>query len=245
MERLDRLLFRRGLFASREQARRAVMAGIVIVDGALMDKPGTAVDPEASLELRGPREPYASRGGRKLEAALEHFDIDPRAWTCLDIGASTGGFTDCLLARGARRVYAVDVGFGQLDQRLRGDERVVVMERQNARYLEAEALGELCRLAVIDVSFISVLKVLPAVRRAVEPGGWLLPLVKPQFESRRGEVGKGGVIRDDELRRRVIAQVVEGAAAMGLEVAGTYDCPVPGAKGNREAFALLRRPAAA
>lgn len=238
--RLDQLLVERGLFPSREKARRAVMAGWVEVDGRLVDKAGTAVETEARIEVTGDPEPYVSRGGRKLEAALDHFGIDPSGWICLDVGASTGGFTDCLLQRGAARVYAVDVGYGQLDYRLRRDPRVVVMERLNARYLERDDLSERCRLVTLDLSFISLVKVVPAVLAHVEEGGWVLPLVKPQFEAGRGQVGKGGVVRDEELRRRVVAETVRALTALGLELRGELDSPVTGVEGNRETFALFR-----
>jgi len=265
--RLDQLLVERGLFPSREQARRAVMAGLIRVDGRRMDKPGTAVGAAAALEVEE-REPFVSRAGRKLAHALDHYGLDPAGWVCLDVGASTGGFTHCLLERGARRVYALDVGHGQLDPRLRHDPRVVVMERVNARHLAAGALPEPCDLITVDVSFISLLKVVPALlphlRRpsAIVPngsagsaGGYLLALIKPQFEAGRGAVGKGGILRDETLRRRVIeecagrlAEIGETAAigdlgaAAALELAGAcFDSPVAGSGGNREAFALLRR----
>jgi 23S rRNA (cytidine1920-2'-O)/16S rRNA (cytidine1409-2'-O)-methyltransferase len=273
--RLDQLLVERGLFPSREQAKRAVMAGLVSVDGRRMDKPGTAVGAAAALEVAA-REPFVSRAGRKLAHALDHFGLDPAGWVCLDVGASTGGFTHCLLERGARRVYALDVGHGQLDARLRHDPRVVVMERVNARHLAADALPEPCDLITVDVSFISLLKVVPALlahlRRPATAvaggrGGYLLTLIKPQFEAGRGAVGRGGILRDEALRRRVIEEcagrlsvigaigAVDEAAAVGeagaasqvaaggpLELAGGwFDSPVAGSGGNREAFALLRR----
>jgi 23S rRNA (cytidine1920-2'-O)/16S rRNA (cytidine1409-2'-O)-methyltransferase len=279
--RLDQLLVERGLFPSREQARRAVMAGLIRVDGRRMDKPGTAVGAAAALEV-AEREPFVSRAGRKLAAALDHYGLDPAGWVCLDVGASTGGFTHCLLERGARRVYALDVGHGQLDPRLRQDPRVVVMERVNARHLAAGALPEPCDLITVDVSFISLLKVVPALlphlRRPAAavhaasspggPGGYLLVLIKPQFEAGRGAVGKGGILRDEALRRRVIdecagrlteigaigaiGEVGEvgaigdhralAAPAAALELVGAcFDSPVAGSGGNREAFALLRR----
>ncbi|MFL6195621.1 MAG: TlyA family RNA methyltransferase [Thermoanaerobaculia bacterium] len=239
--RLDQLLVERGLFASREQARRAVMAGTVQVEGRRVDKPGTAVQQEARLEVLAPREPFVSRAGRKLSHALDHFGVDPAGWACLDVGASTGGFTDCLLQRGASRVYALDVGYGQLDQRLRNDPRVVVMERINARNLPPGALPEPCRLVTIDISFISLLKVVPALLPHLEPGGLLLPMIKPQFEAGRGAVGKGGILRDEALRDRVVRECAEGIAALGLEPLGAFDSPVAGVGGNREAFALFRR----
>lgn len=238
--RLDQLLVDRGLFASREQARRAVMAGAVLVGGRRVDKPGTAVAEEAPLELAA-REPFVSRGGRKLAAALDRFAVDPTGWVCLDAGASTGGFTDCLLQRGAARVYAADVGYGQLDARLRADPRVVVMERLNLRHLAQDALAEKVRLIVADLSFISLLKVAPALLPHLEPGGLFLPLIKPQFEAGRGQVGKGGIVRDEAVRQSAIARIVAGLEELGLRHERTMDSPVEGAGGNREALALLRR----
>jgi 23S rRNA (cytidine1920-2'-O)/16S rRNA (cytidine1409-2'-O)-methyltransferase len=235
------MLVQRGLFSSREQARRAVMAGTVEVDGRRVDKPGTAVAETARVEVLAPKEPFVSRAGRKLAAALDHFGVDPSAQVCLDVGASTGGFTDCLLQRGAARVYALDVGYGQLDHRLRTDPRVVVMERVNARHLAPDALPEPCGLITLDVSFISLLKVVPALLPHLAPGGLLLPMIKPQFEAGRGMVGKGGILRDEEVRQRVVRECAEGMAALGLELLGHYDSPVAGTGGNRETFALLRK----
>jgi 23S rRNA (cytidine1920-2'-O)/16S rRNA (cytidine1409-2'-O)-methyltransferase len=241
--RLDQLLVERGLFTSREQARRAVMAGIVEVEGKRLDKPGTAVHEGVRLAVLGPKEPFVSRAGRKLAHALDRFGVDAAGRVCLDVGASTGGFTDCLLQRGAARVYALDVGYGQLDQRLRCDPRVAVMDRINARHLAPDALPEPCSLITVDVSFISLLKVVPALLPHLAPGGLLLPMIKPQFEAGRGAVGKGGILRDDEVRGRAIGEVVEGLAALGLEPLGVCDSAVPGSGGNREAFALFRRSA--
>jgi 23S rRNA (cytidine1920-2'-O)/16S rRNA (cytidine1409-2'-O)-methyltransferase len=238
--RLDQLLHRRGLFDSREKARRAIMAGLVEVDGRRVDKAGTPTAEDASLHVVDVAEPFVSRGGRKLAPALDHFGLDPAGWVCLDVGASTGGFTDCLLQRGARRVYAVDVGYGQLDLKLRQDPRVVVMERCNARHLRPSDLPERCDLITVDVSFISLTKVAPALLVHLKPTGRLLTLVKPQFEAGRRQVGKGGVVRDPEVRRRVIEERVAELAELGLEPLGTFDSPVTGPKGNREAFALFR-----
>lgn len=238
--RLDQLLFQRGLFPSREAARRAVMAGAVEVEGRRVDKPGTPVPEEARVSLLAPREPFVSRAGRKLAHALDHFGIDPAGLTCLDVGASTGGFTDCLLQRGAARVYALDVGYGQLDLRLRNDPRVVVMERTNARYLAPGDLPERIDLVTLDVSFISLTKVVPPLLAHLAPGARLLPMIKPQFEAGRELVGKGGIVRDEATRVRVVGECAQALAALGLELAGLFDSPVTGMEGNRETFALLR-----
>lgn len=238
---MDQLLVEKGLFESRERARRAVMAGWVKVDGVQVDKPGTSVSDTVELEVEGPREPFVSRGGRKLEHALDHFEIDPADWTCLDVGASTGGFTDCLLQRGARRVYALDVGRGQLDFKLRGDPRVVTMEGVNARYLEPADIPEPCQLITVDVSFISLIKLVPALLPILAPGGYLLTLIKPQFEVGKGLVGKGGVVRDESLRQRIIQERGEDLASLGVVLMGIVDSEVIGAKGNREALALFQK----
>lgn len=239
--RLDQSLVDKGLFESRERARRAVMAGSVTVDGVPADKPGTAVPDTAHLEVVGPKEPFVSRGGRKLACALDHFELDPTGWTCLDVGASTGGFTDCLLQRGASRVYALDVGRGQLDFKLRSDSRVVAMEGVNARYFEVESIAEPCQLVTVDVSFISLVKVVPALLPALPPGGYLLTLIKPQFEVGKGMVGKGGVVRDESIRGRIIQERGEELASLGLVLMGIVNSEVVGAKGNREALALFRK----
>ncbi|MBP8846074.1 MAG: TlyA family RNA methyltransferase, partial [Thermoanaerobaculia bacterium] len=206
------------------------------------DKPGAAVDAAAALAVRE-REPFVSRGGRKLAGALDAFGIDPAGRVCLDIGASTGGFTDCLLQRGARRVYAFDVGHGLLDARLRADPRVVLRERFNARHLEPGDVPEPVALAVFDVSFISLLKVVPPAIPLVAPGGLLLPLVKPQFEVGRAAVGKGGVVRDESVRREIVRRRAAELVDLGLELVAESDSRLPGADGNREVFLLLRRPA--
>ncbi len=218
------------------------MAGAVEVDGRRVDKPGAAVDAAAALAVRE-REPFVSRGGRKLAGALDAFGIDPAGRVCLDIGASTGGFTDCLLQRGARRVYAFDVGHGLLDARLRADPRVVLRERFNARHLEPGDVPEPVMLAVFDVSFISLLKVVPPAIPLLAPGGLLLPLVKPQFEVGRAAVGKGGVVRDESVRREIVRRRAAELVDLGLELVAESDSRLPGADGNREVFLLLRRPA--
>lgn len=221
------------------------MAGTVEVDGRRLDKPGTRVSEDVRLEVIERGEPFASRAGRKLDAALDRFGLEPAGWVCLDVGASTGGFTDCLLQRGATRVYALDVGYGQLDYSLRNDPRVVVMERINVRHLAADALPEPCDLVTVDVSFISLKKVVPALLAHLRrPAGLLLTLIKPQFEAGRRQVGKGGIVRDEEVRRRVIGETAEAIAGPvsdgALERVGVSDSEVPGAGGNREAFALFR-----
>lgn len=242
MSRLDQLLVSRGLFPSREKARRAVMAGLIVVDGRPVDKPGASVKVDVEIEVAGPGEPFVSRAGRKLAGALAHFQIEPQGFVCLDVGASTGGFTDCLLQSGASRVYAVDVGRGQLDYSLRQDERVVVMEGVNARYLAPGRIPEMCDLITADLSFISLTKVVPALLAFLKPDGLLLVLVKPQFEAEKGRVGKGGIVRDEALRRSIVERCCNAVASLGLERLGIVDSEVSGAKGNLETFALFRCP---
>jgi 23S rRNA (cytidine1920-2'-O)/16S rRNA (cytidine1409-2'-O)-methyltransferase len=239
--RLDQLLTARGLVASRERARRLVMAGAVLVEDRPVTKPGTLVPEQAAVRLRQADSPYVSRGGEKLAGALDAFGIDPRGRVALDVGASTGGFTDCLLQRGAPRVIAVDVGRGQLAWRLRQDARVVLLERTNARMLEACVLPDTPSLAVVDVSFISLTHVLPAVAAALAAGGTLVVLVKPQFEVGRERVGKGGVVRDDTDRAAAVAGVRLAAERLGLAVRGEAESVLPGPKGNREVFLWLEK----
>lgn len=240
-DRLDRILVDRGLFPSREKARRSIMAGLVFVEGQRLDKPGTSLDVEATIEVKGAKEPFVSRAGRKLAAALDHFSLTVEGWTCLDVGASTGGFTDCLLQAGAVKVFAVDVGYNQLDYRLRSDPRVIVMEKVNARYLEADAFeGQGFNLVTLDLSFISLTKVVPAVLPHVVDGGYLLPLIKPQFEAPRGSVGKGGILRDSSLRRQVVEERIADLEGLGLRCQGEMDSPIQGMGGNQESMALFR-----
>src|SRR5262249_9604014 len=228
------LLVARGLAATREKAQALILAGQVEVEGRRIDKAGAPVAEEAAVRVLGPVHPFVSRGGVKLEAALDAFGVDPRGRGCLDVGASTGGFTDCLLQRGAARVYAVDVGYGQVDARLRADARVVLRERLNARFLSGEHVPEPVAIAVMDLSFISVRLVLPAVVPLVEPGGWIIVLVKPQFEAGRGEVGKGGIVRSEQIRQRVLREVEEFGRGLGFEVLGAIPSPIRGASGNQE-----------
>jgi len=237
--RIDRLLVDRGLVPNRERARRLVMAGEVLVDDRPVTKAGALVPGDAALRLRTPASPYLSRGGEKLAGALDAFGLPVAGRVALDVGASTGGFTDCLLRRGARRVMAIDVGYGQLAWSLRQDPRVVVLERVNARTLDAAMLPEPPDLATVDVSFISLGLVLPRVARVLAPGGDVVALVKPQFEVGRGQVGKGGVVRDPAQRAAAVAGVRAAAEAAGLAVRGEADSVLPGPKGNREVFLWL------
>ncbi len=232
--RLDLLLVARGLAPTREKAQAMILAGLVTVEGRRAAKAGEGVPEDAVVEVTGPPHPYVSRGGVKLAHALDHFGLDPAGRTCLDVGASTGGFTDCLLQRGAARVYAVDVGYGQLDARLRADPRVVVREKVNARNLSGADVPEPVDLAVADVSFISLRLILPAIVARLAPGAAVVVLVKPQFEAGRGEVPRGGVVTSDETRRRVVGEVEAAGRELGLEVLGAVPSPILGARGNAE-----------
>jgi 23S rRNA (cytidine1920-2'-O)/16S rRNA (cytidine1409-2'-O)-methyltransferase len=238
-ERLDERLVREGLAPTRSRAAALIRTGEVLVDDAPVDKPGTGVAPDASIRVRAGRR-YVSRGGEKLAGALDDLGIDPAGLACLDVGASTGGFTDCLLARGAERVTAVDVGYGQLDLRLREDPRVEVRERTNARHLTRDDVPAGIGLVTVDVSFISSRLILPVLARVAPGADWLV-MVKPQFEVGRERVGKGGVVRDDALRREAADGVQEVARELGWEERGRADSRVPGPKGNREIFVWLRR----
>jgi len=243
--RIDQLIVDRGLADSREKARALILAGQVLVNGQKSEKPGHSVAGDVSVEVLD-RMPYVSRGGYKLAAALDRFSIDVNHRVCLDVGASTGGFTDCLLQRGAAQVWAVDVGHGQLDWRLRNDPRVVVREGVNARYLRPEEFPQKFDLAVCDASFISTTLLLPAIQRVLAPDGAMVILVKPQFEVQRGEVGRGGIVRDPELHRAACDRVRDCAEALGFQ-AQIIDSPILGAEGNREflLYATPRDPARA
>lgn len=241
-QRLDVMLTERGLAASRARAQALVMAGKVSVDGVVVTKAGAPVAHGARLEIAEPDHPWVSRGALKLEAALDACGIDPAGLDCLDCGASTGGFSQLLLARGARRVVALDVGRGQLDWKLRSDPRVTVMEGVNARYLAPGDLPFPVALATVDVSFISLRLIVPALQPLILPKGWLICLVKPQFEAGRDQVGKGGIVRDDVVRRRVIDGTVAALAAGGLDLLAVIPSPIEGQKGNREELAVFRIP---
>jgi len=234
--RLDRLLVERGLVESRQKAQGLILAGKVLVDEQKKEKCGTLVNLEAALRLLGEASKYSSRGGMKLEGALEHFQVDPSGRVCLDVGASTGGFTDCLLQRGAHKVFAVDGGTNQLDWKLRRDLRVVVMEKTNARYLTYDRIGTLVDLVTIDVSFISVTMILPVLVPLLVSPADLIVLVKPQFEVGKGQVGKGGVVRDPALHRGAVAKVKASLSELGFSELASIESPLLGAEGNREFF---------
>ena len=232
--RADVLLQQRGLAESRTKAQALILAGHVIAGDHRVEKPGQLLDEGLALRLKDQLK-YVSRGGLKLESALDHFGLDPRGLVCADLGASTGGFTDVLLQRGAARVHAIDVGRGQLHARLRDDPRVALHERVNARALSLETLGEPCAAAVADLSFISLKLVLPALVSILRPeDAWVCVLVKPQFEAGRAEVGKGGVVRDPAVRRRVVEQIVKEIERLGLHVREPLESPIEGPAGNRE-----------
>jgi 23S rRNA (cytidine1920-2'-O)/16S rRNA (cytidine1409-2'-O)-methyltransferase len=238
--RLDQLLVGRGFFPSREQARRAILAGEVSVATRIVDKPSELLDEQTAIAVKATRK-YVSRGALKLEAALEHFDIDVRRKTALDIGASTGGFTDCLLQRGAEKVYAVDVGYGQLDWKLRNDPRVIVLEKINARFLRRDHVQELVDVCVIDVSFISLTLILPNAVALLRPDGVILALIKPQFELQRSEVGKGGIVREPRLHQKAQDKIVAFVNDLGDVVVGIVQAAIKGADGNQEFFACIRK----
>ena len=238
--RLDQLLVGQGFFPSREQARRAIVAGQVSVATRVANKPSELLDEETAISVK-PTRKYVGRGALKLESALEHFDVDLHGKTALDIGASTGGFTDCMLQRGAEKVYAVDVGYGQLDWKLRNDPRVVVLEKINARFLTRDQVEGLVDICVIDVSFISLTLILPNAVALLKPDGVILALIKPQFELQRSEVGKGGIVRDPRLHQKAQDKIVAFVNDLRHVVAGIAPAAIKGADGNQEFFACIRK----
>lgn len=238
--RLDLLLVERGLAPSRQRAQALVLAGQIRVDGIKIDKAGTQVASDAQIEIAGETLRYASRAGLKLEGALADFALSPRDRVCIDVGSSTGGFTDCLLQNGARKVFAVDVTIDQLDWKLRQDSRVVTIEK-NARYLTPQGVGELTSFVTVDVSFISVSKIIEAIAPIASPGADFVILIKPQFELEKREVGKGGIVRDSALHQKAIDRVTGAAAAVGLEIVAVQPSRVAGAEGNQEFFLHARR----
>ena len=239
--RLDVLLTEQGYFPTREKARAAVMAGLVYVDGQISDKPGTGIKEDAVITVKGDTCPFVGRGGLKLARALEVFSVDPAGWTCIDIGASTGGFTDCLLQNGAKKVYAVDVGYGQLDYSLRIDPRVVNIEKQNFRYMTPDQIGEPLDYAVTDVSFISLRYIFPGAAAMLKDGGLMTALIKPQFEAGREQVGNKGIVKDPKVHKEVIEKAIGYANESGFTVTNLSYSPVKGAKGNIEFLLMLRK----
>jgi len=254
-ERLDKILVSKGLAKSRNLASAFIIGGKVFVNGIKILKPGALVDKNSFISVEIEKMPYVSRGGLKLEAALEYFRIDVKDKVIIDVGSSTGGFTDCVLKKGAKKVFCIDVGYGQLDWSLRNDPRVFLMERTNARYLDEiiskrvaekgkegieELVGKNVDIIVIDVSFISLTKILPVLKRFVKKNGFIITLVKPQFEAEKGEVGRGGIIRDEEKRMNIVKKVSESLNEIGLETLGIYQSPIKGQKGNIEYFLLLK-----
>jgi 23S rRNA (cytidine1920-2'-O)/16S rRNA (cytidine1409-2'-O)-methyltransferase len=239
-DRLDHLMVTRGLSQSRDAAVRLILAGEVTVGGAVIDKPAKLVPVDAAIVVRQSGTRFVGRGGEKLSAALELGCVDPDGLVCLDVGCSTGGFTDCLLQHGAARVYAVDVGYGQFDWRLRQDPRVVLHERTNIRYIDAATIPEPVALVVIDVSFISLKKVLPPIVPLLLPEATLIALIKPQFEVGKGQVGRGGIVRDEAQRQMVVRTIVVFAGDLGFRLERTVDSPVKGKKGNREILAIFK-----
>ncbi len=233
-ERIDSLLVKRGLAPTRTRARSLIMAGVVFVNGIRVDKGGMSVEKEAEIVVKDSAIGYVSRGGIKLETALKEFKIDVRDKVALDVGASTGGFTDCLLKHGTKKVYAIDVGYGQLDWKLRQDPRVIVKERINARYLKPEDIGEPADVSTIDVSFISLTKVIPPVSKILRPNGVLIALIKPQFEVGKGGVGRGGIVRDENKHREVINKITLFLEKLNFEILGVIPSPILGADGNKE-----------
>ncbi|MDD5722385.1 MAG: TlyA family RNA methyltransferase [Syntrophales bacterium] len=237
---MDRLLVDRGIAATREKARALIMSGLVVVEEERIDKAGTLIRDDAGIRIKGGSNPYVSRGGLKLEGALRSFGIDVKGFMAVDIGASTGGFTDCLLQGGAKKVYAIDVGYGQIDWKLRTDKRVVLFEKTNIRYFSGEGIEEEIDLAVIDVSFISLKLVLPVAVRIIGKDAVIVALIKPQFEAGKGDVGKG-VIRDPRLHEKIVEEIVAFSVELGLDVVGTCESPITGPAGNREFFLHARK----
>lgn len=240
-ERLDVLLVERGLSESREKAKATIMAGLVFVDNQRVDKAGTKLSPDVQITVKGNPIPYVGRGGLKLEKAMQAFPIDLTGKTMMDIGASTGGFTDCALQNGAAKVFAVDVGYGQLAWKLRTDDRVVNMERTNIRYVTVDDIGAPVDFISIDVSFISLLKIMPAVEPLLASGGTMVTLIKPQFEAGREHVGKGGIVRDPAIHREVIRRVTDGIAECGISPLDLTFSPIKGADGNIEYLLYSRK----
>jgi len=238
--RLDRMLFEKGLVESREKAKALIIAGEVLVNGIVADKAGAQVTSNAELTIKN-KMPFVSRGGLKLEQAVNDFNIEFKGRTAMDVGVSTGGFTDCMLQHGAAKVYAVDVGYGQFDWRLRNDARVVLLEKTNIRHLEKDSVPDEIDIATIDVSFISLMKVIPNVLEFLKPGGEIVALIKPQFEAERKDIGKGGVVKDGSKRLEIVETIKNWSENAGLDVMGTTTSPIKGPKGNVEYLIYLKK----
>lgn len=236
--RLDKLLFEKGLAESREKAHALILEGSVLVNGIMVDKAGAQVNADDALSVKS-KMPYVSRGGLKLERALEEFSIDVKDKTAMDVGASTGGFSDCLLQCGAKKIYAVDVGYGQFSWKLRNDEKIILLEKTNIRHLEQGRVSDKIEIAVIDVSFISLLKVIPKVLEFLQTSGEIVALIKPQFEVGRKDIGKGGVVKDENKRLEVVEKIKSELIKIGLQVIGTTTSPIKGPKGNVEYLIYL------
>ena len=242
--RLDKILVDKGLVQSRERAQALIMEGKAFVDGITVTKAGAMVNVDAHIELKGEDIPYVSRGGLKLEAAIKHFSISMKDKIAMDVGSSTGGFTDCMLQHGAKKVYCIDVGYGQLAWKLRQDSRVVLIERTNIRYLEREKIPDEIGIATIDVSFISLAKVIPNVLEFLKQDGEIIALIKPQFEVGKGEVGKGGIVKDEAKRLKAVDRVKENLELLGLQTIGVIQSPIPGQKGNIEHLIYMKKTSA-
>ena len=239
--RLDKILVEKGLASSRERAQALIMEGKVFVNGMPSPKAGAMVAEDAAIELKGEDIPYVSRGGLKLEAAVKHFNISLKDKTAMDVGSSTGGFTDCMLQNGAKKVYCIDVGYGQLAWKLRQDQRIVLIERTNVRYLERNKIPDEIDIAAIDVSFISLTKVVPAVLEFLKKDGEIIALIKPHFEVGKGEVGKGGIVKDEAKRLKTVEYVRESLESLGLETIGVMQSPIAGQKGNIEFLIYMKK----
>jgi len=240
-ERLDKILVDRGIVKSRERARALIMEGNVLIDNAPVTKAGAMINLDSAIILKSEDIPYVSRGGLKLEAAIKHFNIPLENKIAMDVGSSTGGFTDCMLQRGVKKVYCIDVGYGQLAWSLRNDLRIILLERTNIRHLEREKVPDMIDIATIDASFISLTKVIPKVLEFLKDGGEILALVKPQFEVGKGEVGKGGIVREEEKRLAAVDSVKTETERIGLQTIGVFESPIAGQKGNIEYFLYLKK----
>jgi len=240
-ERLDKILVDSGLVKSRERAKALIMEGAVLVDGVAVTKAGAMINSDSSVSLKKEDMPYVSRGGLKLKAAIDFFNIDLKDKTAMDVGSSTGGFTDCMLQMGAKKVYCIDVGYGQIAWSLRNNPRVVLLERTNVRYLEKEKIPDVIDIVTADVSFISLTQVIPGVAEFLKDGGEILALVKPQFEVGKGEVGKGGIVREEEKRLQAVESVRISLEDIRLQTAGMFQSPVTGQKGNIEYFLYMKK----